>query len=31
MKLEDLNNKLKEYEGKENNINVNYIKEKAVN
>ena len=30
-KLDNLNNKLKEYEGKENNINMNYIKEKAVN
>ena len=31
IKLEELENKLKEYEGKQNNLNTNYIKEKAVN
>ena len=31
VKLEELENKLNEYDGKQNNINTNYIKEKAVN
>ena len=29
--MEELENKLNEYDGKQNNINTNYIKEKAVN